>query len=256
MGGLIGRAQRARREGLDTATVAVSRVELAVSLDADELPVGIEIGSIVGHEGLCSRAGAPPLAVRGPEEGVGCLDVFRGVEGIVVAVGAEVLREVDRELSQLVAVVIDALSSSVVVAAVAIGAGVADLDVVGSVGVLEGEVAVAEVSIQHGLERLRLYVAVDENRDVDVQVSVVDAIAGMGFEDRQTSRSTVVERSTESAGDSGPRGEETVEMIDGRERVAGGRRGGCEGQHGGVKALPVASLYATFEVLQLRVLLR
>ena len=48
------------------------------------------------------------MPVGGPEDRVRRLDVLGCLKRIVVAVGSEVLREVDRQFAELVAVVVDA----------------------------------------------------------------------------------------------------------------------------------------------------
>jgi hypothetical protein len=129
------------------------------------------------------------------------LDVFGCVERIVVAIGSEVLREVDRELADLVAIVFDALCECVIVAGLAVSSGVADLDVVGCVSIGCCDIAVAEMGIENGLKRLWRDVAIDEDRDVDVKVAVVWAVAGMRFEDGEACRTAVVKDAAESARD-------------------------------------------------------
>jgi hypothetical protein len=121
------------------------------------------------------------LSVGGPEECVRGLNVFGCGEGIVVAVGSEVLSQVDRQLGDRVAVVFDAFSECVVEGGLTISSGVTDLNVVGCVSIGCGWIAVAEMGIEDGLEDLWLDEAIHENRDVDVEVAVVHAVAGMRF---------------------------------------------------------------------------
>ena len=75
------------------------------------------------------------MPVSGPEKRVRGLNVFGCLERIVVAVGSEVLREVDSQFAELVAVVFDALCECVIVAGLAVSSGVANLDVVGCVSI-------------------------------------------------------------------------------------------------------------------------
>ena len=88
-------------EGVHTTAFVVARNELAVSLDTDELPIRIWIAGISSHVLLSSVRWPPALPVGGPEECVCGLNVFGETEGIV-AVGSEILSQVDRQLVELV----------------------------------------------------------------------------------------------------------------------------------------------------------
>ena len=61
------------------------------------------------------------------------------------------------------------------------------------------------MGVDDGLKRLWLDVAIDENRDVDVKVAVVWAVAGMRFEDGEACGTAVLEDAAESARDCRPR---------------------------------------------------
>ena len=104
----VGWVKRTRHEAVNAAVFWVCWDELAIFLEPDELPVRIWIAGISSHVLLGSVRWTPALAASGPEKCVCGLDVFGCVEGIV-AVGSEVFGEVDRELAESVAVVLDAL---------------------------------------------------------------------------------------------------------------------------------------------------
>ena len=97
----VGWVKRTRHEGVHTTACVVAGDELAVFFDPDELPVRIWIARISSHVLLGSVRWTPALAASGPEECVCGLNVFGETEGIV-AVGSEILSEVDRELVELV----------------------------------------------------------------------------------------------------------------------------------------------------------
>jgi hypothetical protein len=88
-------------EGINAAACVFAGDELVVSLDTDELPVRIWIAGISRHVLLGSVRWPPALAASGPEDRVCGLDVFGETEGIV-AVGSEILSQVDRQLVELV----------------------------------------------------------------------------------------------------------------------------------------------------------
>ena len=123
----VGRVNWSRHEGVYAAACVVAGDELAVGLDTDELPVRIWIAGISSHVLLGSARWTPALAASGPEESVCGLDVFGETEGIV-AVGSEILSEVDRQLAELFAVVFDTFNECVVVAGLTISSGVANGD--------------------------------------------------------------------------------------------------------------------------------
>ena len=102
----VGRVRRTRHEGVYAAVFWFCWDELTVFFDPDELPVRIRIARISSHVLLGSIRWPPALPVGGPEDRVRGLDVFGEIER-VVAVGSEVFGQVDRELGQLVAVILD-----------------------------------------------------------------------------------------------------------------------------------------------------
>ena len=109
----IGWANWPRHEGVYAAACVFARDDLTVFFDPDELPVRIWIAGIGSHVLLCSVRRTPALAASGPEKSVCGLDVF-GCLKRIVAVGSEILSQVDRELGDRVAVVFDTFSECVV----------------------------------------------------------------------------------------------------------------------------------------------
>ena len=130
------------------------------------------------------------MAASGPEKCVCGLDVFGCVKRLV-AVGSEILSEVDRQLAELFAVVVDAFGECVVVAGLTVSASVANGDrvvVVEIVSCPAGEVAVVDVGLDNRFKVCRRDFAIDENSHVNVDVA-----AFVGFEDSKTFVTILVE---------------------------------------------------------------
>ena len=97
----VGRVNWSRHEAVNAAVFCVYWDDLTVFFDPEELPVRIWFARLSSHVLLCSVRWPPALAASGPEDRVCGLDVFGETEGIV-AVGSEILSQVDRQLVELV----------------------------------------------------------------------------------------------------------------------------------------------------------